>query len=83
MLEKLLTIAKRELGDEAIVCASAADTAILKSTEKGIEIKADENIVFGIVAQNRDNSVVIDLTIENLADILEKKVMSAIVGKIK
>ncbi|RLG14815.1 MAG: hypothetical protein DRN66_01040 [Candidatus Nanohalarchaeota archaeon] len=83
ILKKLLMIAKKELGDDAIVYASAADAAILKSAEKGIEIKADENIVFGIIARNKDDSVVIDLTMDSLADILEKRVMSAIINKLE
>ena len=38
---------------------------------------------FGIIAQNKDKTIILDLSLNSLSNMFEKKIMSAIMGKIK
>ncbi|MCK5040517.1 MAG: hypothetical protein KAR87_06130 [Candidatus Aenigmarchaeota archaeon] len=83
ILQNLLLIAKKEIKDISVIYTSATDVSTLKNIEKNIRVEEDKEMDFGIIAQNKDKTIILDLSLNSLSNMFEKKIMSAIMGKIK
>lgn len=73
---------KNELEKIEIIEVAEQDKELVKSLAKGIKVKGNSSISFGLIAYGRNNEITINLSIESLKDEIKERVLKKVVDEL-